>query len=280
MPQDTVELEGRRYIKKAFWMMDTEVTNKMYREFLGAVKVMTTDSTFSLLPDTSVLNDLWLSSYYNYFRDERFDDYPVVGLKKWQMEVYAAWLSTELTSQSTYTKFKLRLPTKAEWQYAALGDRVNDPYFSLGGNSDTNSCGYYLCNSFSIGIKDYLGIVDNWSVSEAHKDLINSEFMKSELLFINDYKHWRKLNKDNKVPRPILCPIKTNYGFPNDFGLYNMCGNVAEMTSDTFVMGGSFKLESHYMRIAKDRFAYPYDKYKPQGDLGFRLVSTYDPCNK
>ena len=51
------------------------------------------------------------------------------------------------------------------------------------------------------------------------------------------------------------------------------------MTSDGYAMGGSFKLESHYMRIYKDRFPYPFDKEIPQVDMGFRLVCNYE-CKK
>lgn len=262
--------------------MDTEVTNKMYRDFLEDVTVTTSDTTFTLLPDSfAIINDLWLSEYYDYFRDERFDNYPVVGLEQLQMKVYAAWLSAELPEQSALYSCQFRLPTKSEWQYAALGGRSPENYYALGGIVDTNSRGNYLYNSFSYGVKKSLGIENVWQISSADINLLDSAAKMNELLFILDYKFWRRNSESPFILRhPILSPNKAASGFPNDFGLYNMCGNVAEMTSDTFVMGGSFKLESHYMRIAKDRFPYPYKKNKPQSDMGFRLVCDYKPCKQ
>ncbi len=65
---------------------------------------------------------------------------------------------------------------------------------------------------------------------------------------------------------PILSPINAFY--PNSFGLYNMCGNVAEMIEETGVAkGGSFQDPAYQVRISSEK-----SYSKPQADIGFRVV--------
>ena len=75
----------------AYWMSTTEITNKAYREFVYAM-----GDTNKWIPSEEVLKrDLWISAYYDYFRDPMFDNFPVVGLTKAQMEAYAEWLTDQ-----------------------------------------------------------------------------------------------------------------------------------------------------------------------------------------
>ena len=63
--------------------------------------------------------------------------------------------------------------------------------------------------------------------------------------------------------------VKADAYFPNDYGLYNMSGNVAEMTSENGIaMGGSWMTED-YNQIRTDSEA-SYNKAQPS--IGFRPV--------
>jgi len=59
--------------------------------------------------------------------------------------------------------------------------------------------------------------------------------------------------------------------FPNDYGLYNMAGNAAEMVAeDDRTIGGSWLDPAHLMRIGIVQ-----ERKLPHPSTGFRLVMEY-----
>jgi formylglycine-generating enzyme required for sulfatase activity len=76
-----------------------------------------------------------------------------------------------------------------------------------------------------------------------------------------NYKSDSSLNEKTMITSP------TNSFYPNSFGLYNMCGNVAEMIEEKGIAkGGSFDDTADKVRIASEKL---YNK--PQADIGFRI---------
>jgi len=70
-----------------------------------------------------------------------------------------------------------------------------------------------------------------------------------------------------KSRRPSSFPPSMHF-YPNSFGLYNMCGNVAEMIEENGIAkGGSFQDPAYQVRISSEK-----SYTKPQADIGFRVV--------
>ncbi|NCT95416.1 MAG: SUMF1/EgtB/PvdO family nonheme iron enzyme [Chitinophagaceae bacterium] len=152
-------------------------------------------------PDTLV----WIRDFsysYNepmtkrYFAHPSFGNYPVVGVTWKQAVAFCHW-RTHI--QNAYLEKKkmavdgdYRLPSEAEWEYAARGGRTNSMY--PWGN-------YYLRNK---------------------KGCLLANF---------------KPGRGNYAEDGGFYTVKADAYWANDYGLYNMAGNVAEWTGSYFYEG-------------------------------------------
>ena len=176
------------------------------------------EETINVYPDTLV----WVHDYSyayneplaeNYFWHPAYDEYPVVGVTWGQAVAFNAWRTQIMNEwrqkeEQTYIQ-KFRLPSEAEWEYAARGGRNLAPY-PWGGPYIRNEQGCVLAN-FKPMRGDY--------VEDA-----------------------------NAYTAPV-----ESYS-PNDYGLYNMAGNVAEWTNTAFdetVYDFAFDLAPDYVYHAK-----------------------------
>lgn len=151
-----------------------------------------------IYPDTLV----WISDYtysYNepytrqYFSHPAFDDYPVVGINWHQANAFSNWrtkINNDYNEQEGMPIVEnYRLPTEAEWEYAARGGRDVTVY-PWGGPYTRNNQGCLLAN----------------------------------------FKPMRGMYGIDGSVRTVTV---ASY-IPNDFGLYDMSGNVAEWTSTAY----------------------------------------------
>ncbi|MCX7548229.1 gliding motility lipoprotein GldJ [Xanthomarina sp. F1114] len=270
---------------QSFYMDETEVTNKMYLEYLDYLKKSyppTEDNYRAIyngaLPDTLVWrNRLGYNEVMtdNYLRHPGYGEYPVVGVSWIQAVEFSNWRSnrvnelklmnegyiskdaayqkgegetfdtdtyinaptqvyggnTEYTSSENTRRRvqtnaegeetglyatretgaispKYRLPTEAEWEYAALGLSELRSYNTIRGRKKYPWDGQYTRSgkrkvrgdqlaNFKQGKGDYGGIA-GWSDDGAD--------------ITNEVKQYA----------------------PNDFGLYDMAGNVAEWVADVY----------------------------------------------
>ena len=175
------------------------------------------EETINIFPDTLVwVRDFtygFNESLADYFWHPAYDNYPVVGVTWSQAKAFNAWRTQLMNNwrnsngQSDVQRF--RLPTEAEWEYAARGGLELSP-FPWGGPYMRNAQGCPLAN-FKPMRGDYVEDGGAYTVD------------------ISSYS-------------------------PNDYGLYNMAGNVAEWTStayDETVYEFSHELSPEYTYHAK-----------------------------
>jgi gliding motility-associated lipoprotein GldK len=132
-----------------------------------------------------------------YFGHPAFGNYPVVGVNWKQATAFCEWrtnyLNSYLESKKRSTESDFRLPTEAQWEYAARGGRSQSP-FPWGGPYLRNKKGCLLANF--------------------------------------------KPGRGNYPEDGGFYTVRADAYWPNDFGLYNMSGNVAEWTSSLYYEGG------------------------------------------
>jgi len=259
----------RRVTIPSFYIDETEVSNLAYLEYLYWLNRVFGEDYPEVyreaLPDTLVWRDRLA---YNeplvemYLRHPAYHDYPVVGVTWVQANNFCSWrtdrvnemllieegildwdpdqknennFNTEAYLAGQYEGLvkegkqnldptggdlrqvriedgillpRYRLPTEAEWEYAALGLIGNTLYERVverrtypwnGSVVRTDDRKYYgsFISNFKRGRGDYMGVAGN-------------------------------LNDGADIPAPV-----GSY-WPNDYGLYNMAGNVSEWTLDVY----------------------------------------------
>ncbi len=132
-----------------------------------------------------------------YYSHPAFGNYPVVGVTWKQATAFCEWrsqyLNSYLINKNRSTESPFRLPTEAQWEYAARGGRSQSPY-PWGGPYLRNKKGCLLANF--------------------------------------------KPGRGNYPEDGGFYTVRADAYWPNDFGLYNMAGNVAEWTSSLYYEGG------------------------------------------
>ncbi len=260
----------RRVTVSSFYMDETEVSNagwRLYTDWLKRTYISYPMVSRQALPDSLVWREELAANepfVETYFRHPAYDDYPVVGVSWEQTQDYCIWRTdrvnemllikkgilnpspdakdSDVFSTQTYLAGQYqgnvrknvkdfatggerpvtfsdgilvpsyRLPTEAEWEYAALGlqgnrtseedelisDRKIYPWNGTSARYQkrNKNQGDFLAN-FKRSRGDYMGAAGN----------------------LNDNAH-------------ITAPVRSNW--PNDYGLYNMAGNVNEWVEDVY----------------------------------------------
>ncbi|MBI1182963.1 SUMF1/EgtB/PvdO family nonheme iron enzyme, partial [bacterium] len=188
----------------------TEVSNKAYLAYLYWLQHNAEDPLdyrFAL-PDTQC----WRRpmSYNeplvrNYLRHNAFQYYPVVGVSWVQASQYCEWRGARINELDSMSEDSviIRLPSELEWEYAALTNynyneinMTNDRYFSI-----RQKLGFgrgKMMHNFQRGSGDVGGL--------GHRP-----------------------NDAGFIPAPVYMYEA------NDYGLYNIYGNVAEWVGDTYL---------------------------------------------
>lgn len=219
----------------------------------------------NVYPDTTA----WINDFENaynepytrmYFNHPGYNDYPVVGVSWEQANAFSNWrtdyLRRSLGRQGVYIE-PYRLPTEAEWEYAARTG-VNENKYPWAGDLPISDTGCFYANL--------------------------------------------KPGEGNYIKDGNLITSRVGTYEPNDFGIYDMAGNVSEWTSTAYtesidkltsdinpeyrynsakedpyrmkrkiVRGGSWKDIAHNVRSDLRQWEYQNEQ---RSYIGFRCVRT------
>lgn len=218
----------------------------------------------NIYPDTMCWMTEYTYSYnepamQNYFAHPGYAQFPVVGITWEQAQAFCYWRTNLYRSIGKLPRAQeYRLPTEAEWEYAARGGRHNAQY-PWGGPYVRDSKGCFMANF--------------------------------------------KPMRGNYTEDGYLLPARVGSYDPNDYGLYDMAGNVSEWTGQTYdlalntfthdmnpnydykargedpkvmkrkiIKGGSWKDVGAYLQCGMRDFEYQ-DKCRPS--IGFRCVRSF-----
>ena len=239
-------------INDTMYASSSEVSNKEYMHFLATLLKHKDFKTLNEVKNPEVDWRSMLSNEQKQLSDKELfanghpdsPEMPVVNLTQSAAEAYCDWL-TESYNGSTHkkkvhNKVKFRLPTEKEWEYLAKGGKEHSAY-AWGGPYVRNAKGCFLANL---------------DVSEIDKKPITDS---------------KDVGCDSNNPTDQdggMFPVGVETYIPNDFGLYNMTGNVAEMVKETGIAkGGSWNTKAGIATIENKETI-----VGPSPELGFRVI--------
>ena len=198
----------------------------------------------------------------NYFWHPAYDDYPVVGITWSQAKAFNVW-RTQLMStyrhgvgESYVNRF--RLPTEAEWEWAARGGLKNSPY-PWGGPYIRNALGCPLAN-FKPQRGDYVDD-DGFQTVDVHAYTPNGYGLYN---MAGNVAEWTSTAYDPSV-----------YEFSHDMNPeyeYDALANDPPALKRKVIRGGSWKDIMYYLQTGTRSYEYQ-DTAKCY--IGFRSVMSY-----
>ena len=233
------------YNLPAFYMLETEVTNKAYNLFLNDLKAQGRTEDYE---KACFRSENWYTPnhhneaarcYYDSF--PAYELYPAVNVPYEGAVLFCQWLTEKVGNP----EWEYALPSQLDWTWAARGCFQNFCAYSMGEPFLTAADGtpYY----------HYLHVDDSWitrtdsgfQVVDNHPNTVSTNFIGSDIPY----------------------PAKSLRA--NGYGLYNMCGNVAEMVSNpNMAVGGSWLDPGYDIRI------YSIKNYtQPSPQIGFRVIA-------
>lgn len=212
-----------------------EVSNGEYRNFLRGLNK-------EELAEFKVDSSAWIQftefAYHdhmveNYHSHPAYNDYPVVNISQKAAEAYCQWLTEQyyIQKKREFQKVQFRLPSSEEWM-------------SFASPLPNNRLPWY-------GNLPYT----------PEKDGQVSDIICNIKLY--DYRS----GKHNYIADGGFYPVKVGSYPANQNGLFDIIGNVAEMTSDSLIKGGSWdnSIEESFIDLEQN-FSLPDPR------VGFRIV--------
>jgi|GEM_PF-661533 len=256
-----------------FFIMDAEVSNADYQLFLEDLlrqrKFKMLDSAAVAPVNMAELSTVFpkgcnLDAYAVHIAGSHpdFANHPVVNVSRRAVKLYAIWLAQVYNQDPKRIdgkKVRFRLPNAGEFEYAARAGKKYAPY-PWGGPYYRNDKGCLLANFNTLhpeSLTEFEQYLDKIKARE-NKDKVAKEILRKK-----EACDYEKDGGDLTVP--------VDSYFPNDYGLYNMSGNAAEMLEEEgFTMGGSWLDPGRGMQngvVIKRRLPHP--------STGFRLVMEF-----
>jgi formylglycine-generating enzyme required for sulfatase activity len=206
------------------------------------------------LPDTLVWRSTGIGvvekQVNNYLRHPASKDYPVVGISNEQAQNFCEYFGitiNEWLQDKKIKKIQFRLPTEEEWELAARGGLPEGTIYPWGTKSTKMEKGNFKGEELARFKGSETYTIQGLSIIDRMRGFFYNRDMEGTLCSVDSY-------------------------WPNNYGLYNMSGNVAEMVAEKSICkGGAWNQEPYKMVISsRDTF------YAESPWVGFRVFAEIE----
>jgi formylglycine-generating enzyme required for sulfatase activity len=248
IPQGKARFEKKEFEVNAFFISKYEVSNEQYREFLDSLKKNNETDKLKYAQIDSTQWSKIFNSYNNqplvdnYSWHPAYSNYPVVNISYEAAILYCQWFTEKFNrnNKNNGIYYEFSLPTKQQWIRAARGN--NNTEYAW--RSPRLLGEIYYCN------------FRNLNSENIH---LNPKTGKYEIVETN-----MSIGKGADITAPVKSYIA------NQFEIYNMCGNVAEMIAEKgTAIGGSWNDTGYDVRVESTQ---DYKSALPF--IGFRPIMT------
>lgn len=277
IPSGSFTYKSKPISVQAFHMQRTEVTNIEYKTFLFDLLIHDRKEDFLVAKPkqelwTEELGEDYRYMQEDYFSGEEYEDCPVNNINRKGAQMYCNWITNEANeiNKANGKPFinDVRIPMRAEWVKAATVEGKFPEYAWASSASKV----YFLSNFSLKGFEppSQVSKKTGETFTVGHQGAITSS---------------SSLNGKNKVMG------KSKSYMPNEHGLYNVSGNVAEMVYESDgsndlikrtelksgTAGGGWMNTPEEIKLnAEDLYQGVEDEHL---NIGFRIVITYTGSN-
>lgn len=273
LPQNQFDYSRNSYPTDAYVNVDTAyfseeglLVNRTIRRKLNSRKDFYSTKMLYIYPDTMTwAKDIRFS--YNdpkvkmYFSDPNYNDYPVVGVSWEQAQAFCHWRTMMYNNTHKVKTEPFRLPTEAEWEYAAKGKNRDANYPWQGDRMVDEQKNCYLAN-----------------FKQARGNYVNDAGVMTKPV-----RSYNKVSNANGI-----YDMAGNVAEWTSTAYFSTSGNVIADVNPNFeypakaddpaymkrkiVKGGSWKDIPYYLQCGARTYEYQYET-KPY--IGFRCVRSY-----
>jgi formylglycine-generating enzyme required for sulfatase activity len=237
---------GTVFFKDNLYIDETEANNQQWLDYMYWYKNKfgsSSEQYLQTLPDTTV----WLDSLrpFNkpfakyYLKHKVYRDYPVVGISHEQALAYCNW-RTDRVNEFIYIKKE-----KVDWEeFKTNRDNFDVPEYVK----------YRLPTK--IEWEEFANVpLSKKGVKAQNKGLPTANLISAE--------------EEKNIGPNVTVTAPTSAYYPNDLGIYNLKGNIAELVKEKGICkGGHWNMKVSDLEIDKD---YSFDG--PNATTGFRCVA-------
>lgn len=266
VPAGTIDYQGKKVSIMGFNIGTKEVSVLEYKTFLWDLIIQGEIAKFhKAKPLFEKWKESGIEDYQymidHYFSADEFANHPINNISREGAELYCIWLTQEANKQDGEPMNDLRIPTRAEWYYAASG---------LGKYRDYPWDGENIINEYGCAMANfnYQSYTEKSKIRCEEKSDVEKAFSTAQYMLGGH--EYMAINDSYNV---------------NPLGLFDVCGNVTEMVYDwdydsgtvdkskTGTEGGGWMDSADEIKLTAP------DKYlgvrEAHPNIGFRVVFTH-----
>ncbi len=267
------EIDSRKLMYTYYWVDLQAAARESTRKNPRSRSAFVHNETINVYPDTLC----WIQDYVysfndplteKYFWHPAYDHYPVVGVTWKQARAFCVW-RTELLNNALRSRkggvelSEFRLPTEAEWEWAARGGNTLSPY-PWGGPSTRNSKGCFLAN--------FKPLRGNYVADGGLRTVVAGHYPPNDFDLYDmagNVAEWTISAYDPSAYN-VTWDMNPNY-------TYNAKESDPPVMKRKVIKGGSWKDIAYYLRVTTRAWEYQ-DTAKSY--IGFRTIQPYLGRNK
>ena len=271
---------GTTQLDSNFFADIHEIRNVDYREYiywLQRVCGKESEEYLNALPDTTVWDNEIVAPYFGvkYFKHPMYEKYPVVGVSYEQAVNFCKWRSDRVNEMIMVREGELYWNMEQDTSNSFTIERFLNGKCKSYQKSDKLKHKKYQFVTYTLPTEEEWNYILKKSNELFKRNKISKHKLKKHSNCVKDGVPKQLIISKDSIVYDKTGKIITKSTYPVDMScfkqqFYNLQGNVAEISADNKLMGGSWKnTEAEILENKPSKYE------KPTNFVGFRCVATW-----